>query len=48
LVISYAGIVIKHVIEGKIEGGSEETEVTERQGRRDKQLLDDITGTRRY
>jgi hypothetical protein len=35
--------LLKHVIEGKIEGG---IEVTGRQGRRRKQLLDDMKKTR--
>ena len=34
--------LLKHAIEGKIEGG---VEVTKRQGRRRKQLLDDIKET---
>ena len=33
---------LKHTVEGKIEGG---IEVTERQGRKRKQLLDDLKGT---
>jgi hypothetical protein len=37
--------LLKHVIEGKIEG---RTEVTERRGRRHKQLLDDIKEIRGY
>jgi hypothetical protein len=36
---------LKHVIEGKIEGG---IEVAGRRGRRRKQLLDDLKGTRGF
>jgi hypothetical protein len=36
---------LEHVIEGKMDG---KTEVTERRGKRRKQLLDDINGNRRY
>jgi len=36
---------LKHVIKGKVEG---RMEVTRRQGRRHKQLLDDLKETRRY
>jgi hypothetical protein len=37
--------LLKHVIEGKVEG---RTEMTGRRGRRRKQLLDDLKETRRY
>jgi hypothetical protein len=37
--------LLKHIIEGKIEGG---IEVAERQGRRRKQVLDDLKETRGY
>jgi hypothetical protein len=37
--------LLKHVIEGKLEGG---TEITGRRGRRRKQLLDDLKKKRRY
>jgi hypothetical protein len=37
--------LLKHVIEGKIEG---KIEVTERRGRRRKQLLDDVKEKRTY
>jgi hypothetical protein len=37
--------LLKHMIEGKLEGM---TEVTERRGRRCKQLLDDLKEKRRY
>jgi hypothetical protein len=37
--------LLKHVIEGKLEG---RTEMTERRGRRRKQLLDDLKEKRRY
>ena len=37
--------LLKHIIEGKIEGG---IEVTGRQGRRGKQLLDDLKERREY
>jgi hypothetical protein len=37
--------LLKHVIEGKLEG---RIEMTERLGRRRKQLLDDLKGKRRY
>jgi hypothetical protein len=37
--------LLKHVIEGKIEG---RIEMTGRRGRRRKQLLDDLKGNRRY
>jgi hypothetical protein len=37
--------LLKHVIEGKIEGG---IEVTGRRGRRRKQLLNDLKENRRY
>jgi hypothetical protein len=38
-------LILKHIIEGKIE---REVEVTRRQGRRHKQLLDDLKWTREY
>jgi hypothetical protein len=37
--------LLKHVIEGKLEG---RMEMTGRRGRRHKQLLDDLKGKRRY
>ena len=37
--------LLKHIIEGKVDGG---IKVMGRQGRRDKQLLDDIKQTRGY
>ena len=37
--------LVKRIIEGAIDG---RIKVTERQGRRHKQLLDDLTGNRRY
>jgi hypothetical protein len=37
--------LLKHVIEGKLEG---KIEMTERRGRRRKQLLDDLEENRRY
>jgi hypothetical protein len=37
--------LLKHIIEGKVEGG---IEVTGRQGRRSKQLLDDLNEIREY
>jgi hypothetical protein len=37
--------LLKHVIEGKVEG---RIEMTGRRGRRRKQLLDDLNGKRRY
>jgi hypothetical protein len=43
--ILHRNCLLKHNIEGKIEG---ETEVLERQGRRRKQLLDDLKVTRGY
>ncbi len=43
--ILHRNYLVKHVIEGKIEG---KIEVTGRGGRRCKQLLDDLKGKRGY
>jgi hypothetical protein len=43
--VRYPSCLLKHVIEGKVEGG---IDVTERQGRRRKQLLDEFKGDRGY
>jgi hypothetical protein len=43
--ILWRNCLLKHVIEGKIEGRKG---VTGRRGRRSKQLVDDLKGKRRY
>jgi hypothetical protein len=43
--ILHRNFLLKHVIEGKLEG---RIEMTGRRGRRRKQLLDDLKGKRRY